>query len=249
MNQQQKGNYYSGTSGLVLPVPNKSAFPPAFQDKSRLSYYASLFNSLEVNSSFYKVPMGKTIARWAGEVPDDFQFTFKLWKDITHCKGFSPVLESIDSFYEVINQVGDKKGCLLIQLPPSVTIYQQQQVKKIVDRVIQHGNWRTAIEFRHPSWYTSEIFSFADDYGINVVLHDMPASYNMHLSSKATVVYLRFHGPKGDYRGGYSMDFLAEYSELIKEWQGEGKDVYVYFNNTIGDAITNLATLNQLVKS
>lgn len=80
-------NYYSGISGLILPVPNKEHYPAEFKEKSRLCYYASLFSSIEVNSSFYRIPQAKTIAKWADDVPADFKFTFKLWRGITHEKG------------------------------------------------------------------------------------------------------------------------------------------------------------------
>src|SRR5690349_976965 len=79
-------NYFSGTSGLVLPVPNKLFFPDEFKEGSRLNYYASLFNSIEVNSSFYKIPLGRTVANWSADVPEDFRFTFKLFREITHRK-------------------------------------------------------------------------------------------------------------------------------------------------------------------
>src|ERR1700750_2709537 len=114
--------FFAGTSGMVFAEPNKSAFPPAFRDQSRLAYYASLFNSLEVNSSFYKVPLATTVQRWATEVPDDFRFTFKLWREITHVKGFDYRPEDVHRFMQVIAQAGDKKGCLLLQFPPSLTI-------------------------------------------------------------------------------------------------------------------------------
>lgn len=79
-------DFYTGTSGLSLPFP-KHSFPPEFQDKSRLTFYASLFNSIEINSSFYKLPMASTVKKWAESVPDNFLFTFKLWREITHNKG------------------------------------------------------------------------------------------------------------------------------------------------------------------
>src|SRR3954451_17361145 len=75
--------FYSGISGVALPVP-KAQFPSQFQDKSRLHYYASLFNSVEVNSIFYKLPRSSTIVNWRESVPDDFRFTFKVSKTITH---------------------------------------------------------------------------------------------------------------------------------------------------------------------
>lgn len=116
------GNYYAGTSGLVLPVPNKTWYPEEFKDKSRLCYYASMCNSIEVNSSFYKIPLPKTITKWTEDVPGEFRFTFKLWRGITHEKGlvFNPA--DITRFMEAINAAGSHKGCLLVQFPPSAKI-------------------------------------------------------------------------------------------------------------------------------
>src|ERR1700712_4713375 len=108
-------NYYAGTSGLVLPMPNKSYYPQEFKERSRLCYYSSLFNSIEVNSSFYKIPQARTVAKWAQEVRDDFKFTFKLWRGITHEKGlvFNP--DDVGRFMQAIDRAGTHKGCLLIE--------------------------------------------------------------------------------------------------------------------------------------
>src|SRR5690554_3131640 len=115
-------NYYSGTSGLLLPVPNKSHYPKEFQDKSRLCYYFSLMNSIEINSSFYKIPLSATVDKWAGEVPEEFRFTFKLFKEITHNKDLAFDPNTLAKFFEIIAAVGNKKGCVLVQFPPSVRI-------------------------------------------------------------------------------------------------------------------------------
>lgn len=250
MPKLSKGSYHSGTSGLVLPVPNKLAYPPAFRDKSRLTYYSSLLNSLEVNSSFYKVPQAATVKKWAESVPENFLFTFKLWQEITHIKNFAFKREDVLRFMEVIDQAGTKKGCLLIQFPPSLTIDRFAEVEDLLG-IIQdiqpaHG-WKVAIEFRHPFWYIGEVFEMADEYGCSIVLHDIPKSANRQLNQKASFVYLRFHGPAGDYRGGYPADFLQQQAAQIASWRREGKDVFAYFNNTIGDALENVMTLNTLV--
>src|SRR5580658_5686041 len=107
---------FTGTSGLVLPVPNKQAFPAAYRSKPRLTYYASLFNSIEINSTFYKIPMAKTFARWASEVPEHFQFTVKLWRGITHVPGLEFNPEDVRRFMQAADMLRGKKGCLLIQL-------------------------------------------------------------------------------------------------------------------------------------
>lgn len=224
--------------------------PPEFRDKSRLTYYASLLNSLEVNSSFYKVPQAATVKRWAETVPEEFVFTFKLWQEITHVKPFAFKQEDVSKFMEVIDQAGEKKGCLLIQFPPSLTIDRYAQVEDLLG-IIQsnssyHG-WKVAVEFRHPSWYIGEVFEMADEYNCSIVLHDMPRSANHQLNKEASFVYLRFHGPAGDYRGGYPDEFLMQQAIQITNWRMTGKDVYVYFNNTIGDALKNVMTLNEMV--
>lgn len=107
-------DFYAGTSGMVLPVPNKRFHPPEYQERSRLCYYGSLFNSIEVNSSFYKLPQAKTVAKWAAEVPAHFRFTFKLWREITHAKGMAFKPEDVLRFMQSIGTASDKKGCLLV---------------------------------------------------------------------------------------------------------------------------------------
>ncbi len=87
----------------------------------------------------------------------------------------------------------------------------------------------------------------ADEAGASIVLHDMPRSANERLNPAAPFVYLRFHGPAGDYKGGYAATHLRFRCRQIRAWRREGKDVFVYFNNTIGDAIHNLTELNQMV--
>lgn len=252
MKRSKAGIFRSGTSGLVLPVPNKQSFPPEFRDKSRLTYYSSLFNSIEVNSSFYKVPQAATVKKWADSVPDNFSFTFKLWREITHVKERAYQPEDVLRFMEVISNAGPKKGCLLIQFPPSFTVELFARVEQLLD-ILQNidppHEWKVALEFRHPSWYIGEVYELADEYACSMVLQDIPKSRNEQLNKGASFVYLRFHGPAGDYKGGYSDDHLRRQAVAIKQWRSEGKDVFVYFNNTIGDAVKNLATLNSFVTS
>jgi uncharacterized protein YecE (DUF72 family) len=244
-------NYYAGTSGLVLPVPNKTHYPPAFKEKSRLCYYASLFNSIEINSSFYKIPQAKTVAKWAEDVPDDFRFTFKLWRGITHEKGLAFNPADIIRFMEAIHDAGTRKGCLLVQLPPSARANLMPQLQYLINCVqntAPENTWKIALELRHSSWYTDILFQFAELEKLSIVIQDIPASATPLQFAAGDTIYLRFHGPGGKYRGSYPDDVLAEYSNYIHDWQEEGKTVYAYFNNTMGDAVQNLITLNALVQ-
>jgi uncharacterized protein YecE (DUF72 family) len=249
------GNFpslYAGTSGLVLPVRNKQAFPPTYRGGSRLNYYASLFNSIEINSTFYKIPMAKTFARWATEVPEHFRFTVKLWRGITHVPGLEFDPEDVRRFIQAADMLGDKKGCLLIQLPPGLESCAASRLDRLLYLISRYDagrTWTLAVEFRNRSWYSPDADAILHRRHAGRVLHDMPASSMAELPAGQPIpfVYLRFHGPEGDYRGGYNHNLLAAWAWKITAWQAEQKIVYVYFNNTIGDALIDLRRLEALL--
>jgi uncharacterized protein YecE (DUF72 family) len=242
--------YFSGTSGILLPYKNKSFYPEPLRHKSRLAVYSMLFNSLEVNSSFYKVPLSNTVRRWSEEVTDNFRFTFKLWRGITHTKGFIFNTADVTSFMETIDAVGEKKGCLLVQLPPSTgfpSFARLQQLMEIISASNPKQDWKVCVEFRQASWYRAETYKLLDAYGVSMVFHDK-SSTGLNIEQMETkFIYLRFHGPNGDFKGSYDDAFLMEYSYYIKDWLSSGKEVFVYFNNTIGEAIANVNLLKHYV--
>src|SRR5690349_653512 len=139
---------FTGTSGIVTPVP-RDLYPPEFQGKSRLEFYASLYNSIEINSSFYKLPMAATVRKWESLVPDGFRFTFKLSKAVTHAKGLNFDPADVHRFMETITISRNKKGCILIQFPPG----QQNHVMKLreIFTLIRNEDpeqqWSIAVEF------------------------------------------------------------------------------------------------------
>ncbi len=243
--------FYSGISGVTLPVP-KADFPSEFQDKSRLHYYASLFNSVEVNSIFYKLPRSSTVVNWSESVPDHFRFTCKVSKTITHVKGLSFKAKDVDDFIKTVNHIENKKGCLLAQFPPSLNIEKLnglQQLLEALGEATQNTQWRIALEFRNSSWYEREVYELLREFNAGLVIQDIPASATPLHEVIGDFVYLRFHGPQPRYRGDYSDEVLKRYAESIKTWMGEGKTVFAYFNNTMGAAFTNLQTLNGYVLS
>ena len=241
--------FFSGTSGLVLPIRQRD-FPAEYAGTSRLTYYASLFNSIEINSSFYKLPKGATVAKWGESVPPDFRFTFKVSKCITHNKGLEFSAADVEAFMHTVSHIGDRKGCLLLQLPPSRTsecIYQIEHLVLTLKDLDPNGSWQLAIEFRNNSWYNRATYELLRRYEVSMVVHDMPASATPVLQSYGPVLYLRFHGEEGRYRGGYGDVQLEETGGLINKFMSTGTPVYAYFNNTMGDAVNNLAGLNALI--
>lgn len=242
--------FYSGTSGLDLPVP-RSQYPSEFEGKSRLEYYASLFNTLEINSIFYKLPRKSTVVNWAESVPDSFRFTFKVSKTITHAKGLQFAERDVQDFTEIIENIGEKKGCLLLQFPPSLKIEMLNQLQRLLETLgeaTHNSGWKLAVEFRDPSWYEREVLELLEEYNAAMVIQDIPKSATPLKYAKGDFIYLRFHGPEPRYRGDYSDKFLKQYAEYIKTWISEKKIVYAYFNNTVGAAVENLQTLNKLVQ-
>jgi uncharacterized protein YecE (DUF72 family) len=247
--QKTSGTFYSGTSGLVLPFP-KYKFPEEFQQSSRLTYYSSLFQSIEINRSFYVLPKGKTIGKWSDEVPEHFRFTFKLWKQITHVKGLHFQEMDVKNFMDAIENVGAKKGCLLVQFPASVkseNLHQLERLLHVLEANNPNNAWKVAIEFRDSSWYNEDTYNLVDAYGATIVMHDKSRTDSPPNTLRSNTVYIRFHGPQGDYRGTYSQAFLYEYATYIREWLAEGKSVFVYFNNTMGTALADLKKINEYV--
>jgi uncharacterized protein YecE (DUF72 family) len=126
-----------------------------------------------------------------------------------------------------------------------------EQVSKLIAGIKASDpkqDWQIAIEFRNTSWYHQEMFDLLDQNNISLVIHDLPASQTPLIDSPVKLKYLRFHGPGGRYRGSYTDEFLMEYAQRISGWISEGNTVYCYFNNTMGDAVKNLETLNRLVQ-
>lgn len=221
---------------------NKKTFPPEFKIKSRLHYYSTLFNSIEVNSSFYRIPQRSTCEKWSADTPADFEFTLKLPKSVTHTKelDFDPVF--LEKFFHSIQGIGTKKGCLLIQFPAKINLDYFTKVENLFELIRNNdpGNdWKIAAEFRHESWYVRETTELLNEYKAAIVIHDHAKGRNSSFITNADFLYLRFHGPIGNYRDSYSIDLLNRKAGLLKEFVDFGKDVYVYFNNTAGDAFEN----------
>lgn len=239
--------FYSGTSNIVVPI-KQSEYPPEFNGASRLQYYASLFSSVEINSSFYQIPKAATVAKWRESVSADFRFTFKVPKAVTHAKNLQFNVAEVERFTEVVAHAGDKKGCLLVQLPPSVKRERQEELEGLLECLRDDAQgWKIAVEFRHSSWYNRAIYQVLQHYGATLVEQDLPASAPPPVQVAEDFTYLRFHGPEGGYRGSYDETILAGYAVRIVDGIKEGRDMYVYFNNTMGDAIGNLQTLNKKV--
>jgi uncharacterized protein YecE (DUF72 family) len=236
------GEFYGGTSGLQIAMPKRD-FPLHQSHLSRLGYYALQENSIEINSSFYKLPQAKTVQRWANEAPHDFRFTFKLWKEITHQKNLIFKAEDVRRFKAAIELPDARKGCILVQFPPSMQSSAKSQLQELL--LVLGNDWQIAVEFRHNSWYNDAVFEMLFKANATMVIQDFPKTATPIELTSDDFVYLRFHGPSGNYKGSYSDSFLYEYAMYINEWRQDGRIVYCYFNNTAGAALENLNFLKR----
>jgi uncharacterized protein YecE (DUF72 family) len=215
-----------------------------------LTIYSTFFNSIEVNASFYKIPQQKTVERWSLSVPDSFRFTFKLHQDVTHVRALYYGEDRVMEFVNTIQSIGIKRACILVQFPPSLkanSLSQLEQLLASLHKSYVDFPFNIAVEFRDPSWYNEDTYALLEHSQASMVLQDIPKSAAPIVLTSSAFVYVRFHGPTGNYRGSYTDAFLQEYTEYIHDWLNSGRQVYIYFNNTAGSAFENARTLRKFL--
>jgi uncharacterized protein YecE (DUF72 family) len=217
-----------GTSGWHYDSWRGPFFPERLPIKAQLQYYASQFDSVELNGVFYRTPTEDSVRAWRAETGKDFFFTWKASKFITHWKRLSPAsANSLDLLEQRISLLGDKAGPILFQLPPQFS----RDAERLKDFLgLLSGRRRYSFEFRHPSWYAPDIFKLLKSNNVSLCLsdhHDAPAPWRR----TADFVYIRGHGPAGDYQGTYPESTLRNWAQRILSWKKQGCEVLVYFDN------------------
>ena len=218
----------------------KGDFYPADLPQTRwLETYASVFDTVEINNSFYRLPDASTFARWSERVPAGFLYAVKASRYLTHMKKLKDPDEPIERLFSRMRALGRRLGPVLYQLPPGFKV----DVPRL-EHFLQTlpGNARHVLEFRDPSWYSDEVYALMQRHRAALCLHDMRGSATGRLRV-GPFVYVRFHGPTGRYHGGYPDDRLQSWADWLRAQMDEGTDVHAYFNNDVGghaprDALT-----------
>jgi uncharacterized protein YecE (DUF72 family) len=206
-------------------------YPKGTRAKDLLAFYASQFDTTEINASFYRLPTAKAVATWAATAPAGFCFSWKVSRYVTHNKKLRDCADSVDLVYGRMKGLGETEGPALIQLPPSL----RRDDARLADflRLLPAG--RHTVEFRHPSWYEKPIFDLLADHDVSLCIsdhHHAPAPWE----KTASFVYVRGHGPGGRYRDRYPEAELKTWAKRIAGWRAGGADVYAYFDNDIKSA-------------
>ncbi|MGH9630926.1 MAG: DUF72 domain-containing protein [Bryobacteraceae bacterium] len=230
------GKVYIGTSGWNYKHWREEIYPKGLRQASWIDFIAERFNTVEVNTSFYRIPKSETLEQWQAQTPNNFRFAVKLWRGITHYKKLLNSAQYTESFLKAIDVLRPgRRAPLLIQLPPN----QRKNTDKLgafLDELkeLSVSKWRVAVEFRHPEWLDQDVYRLLDRRGMAICLHDMSGSATGEQNG-AKFVYVRRHGGHiGKYHGSYSPEEIESDAKRIRKWLKEGRDVYVYYNNDIG---------------
>lgn len=227
---------YVGTSGWSYPHWAGGRFyPRGLKPGDWLAYLSQHFATVEVNSTFYRLPSDTTVRRWRTVTSPGFRFAVKLWRMITHQKKLADCDDLLRDFFSVADGFGAKRGPLLVQLPPSLH-KDLQRLDAFLVRLraaMRRRHWRVAVEFRHQSWDDAETRALLDTHHAAACLADMERC-PFTSANDVDFVYVRRHGPGGRYRGCYSGQQIAADAAQVRAWLAAGKDVYVYYNNDVG---------------
>lgn len=232
-----------GTSGWHYPHWRSVFYPGKLPPGKWLEYYARHFDSVEINSSFYRLPTEQTVARWCDATPDNFRFAIKASRLISHMKKFSDVTDYLSILIERSRGLGSKLGPVLFQSPP----HWQKDSARLENflSLLPHG-MKWAFELRHPSWHCEEIYRLLNARGAAFCIYDL-AGFTSPAVVTADYAYLRLHGPEEAYRGRYGAERLAPWVEWLSQQSGL-RQVYVYFDNDqAGYAVEDALLLRQLV--
>jgi uncharacterized protein YecE (DUF72 family) len=244
-------NLYIGTSGWNYADWKERFYPAGLKQSEWLGYLARRFDTTEINNSFYRIPTREYVERWAGQVSGRFRFAVKLWRGITQYKKLNDCRDALASFFEAFDSLPTpKRGPVLVQLPPSQGCDAEKLDRFLDDLrdVTSPSRWKVAVEFRNGGWLRDGVYQLLDRHGAALCLHDMVDRAPVGEPNDARFIYVRRHGPQGDYRGGYSRRALEQDAENIRNWLSRGKKVFVYFNNDVeGHAIRNARQLIELL--
>lgn len=241
---------FIGTSGWNYPDWKGRFYPEGLKPKDYLSHYAKHFHTTEVNYSFYHVPRPTTYQNWAAQVPEDFVFSVKASRLITHIRRLREVTEAWQQFVEIASVLGRRLGPILLQFPPSFKknsellaafLHENHHLKESKGLCL-------AFEFRHAGWFDREVCDILKKHGSALVVAHSLRYPQAPFVATARFVYLRLHGPGALFASSYPVDQLRDWAAQVKSWMDSGKSVYVYFNNDFhGYAIENAKRLASLI--
>jgi uncharacterized protein YecE (DUF72 family) len=236
-----------GCSGFNYSHWRGTFYPRKMPQRKWFQHYCSVFSSVELNVTFYRLPASSTFDKWYQETPDDFGFSLKGSRYITHIKRLLITAESLDLFFNGALRLKEKLKVVLWQFPPTFKINTERLILFL--NLLRNFPVRNTLEFRHESWITSDVIDICNEHGTGLCMADWPVFIDS-LPVTADFVYIRRHGEGGRYDSCYSREELKKDSRRIKRYLKDGRDVFIYFNNdAYGYAPRNAKELTDLLRS
>jgi len=233
-----------GCSGWVYRHWRGLFYPEDLPQKRWFEHYSAEFDTVEINASFYRVPLPSTFDGWHEKAPDGFRYALKVNRFITHLKKLVGVEEAVREFIGLARKLGPALGPLLYQLPPSLH-KDVPRLQAFLDQL--PTDIEQVFEFRHASWYDEEVVELLDRHGVGFVAHDLRGLVSPRWAT-GRAAYVRFHGTGGKYWGRYSDEELLAWTDWIAVQRRNGRSVWCYFNNDIhGHALEDARTLRSMV--
>jgi len=212
----------------------------------RLAHTSRIFNSVEVNGSYYRQIARERYAAWNDETPPMFRFAVKGHRYVTHYRRLSDCGDSVRRLREQASGLGDKLAVVVWQLPATFKC----DLARLDDFLRVLARWpetRHAIEMRHTSWFVDDVRARLQEARVASCLSDAP-DFPMWDAVTTDLVYVRLHGHTRKYASSYSAASLARWAARAQAWAAEGRAVYIYLDNDAeGAAIANAVSLTKLL--
>lgn len=236
--------YNIGCSGFHYKHWKGNFYPIDLPVKKWFEFYAKHFSTLELNTTFYRFPSLSTLRDWYEKSPDDFIFSVKVPRSITHFKKLNETSRMVSDFYGLVREgLQEKLGAVLFQFPPNFS-FTAEHIRRIVDSV--DPSFENIVEFRHISWWDKEAFRILGENNIAFCGMSHP-DFPDQLIANTNHFYYRMHGREQLYTSAYKQKELAAIIDEIQAIQ-HIKRAYVYFNNdAMGYATENAKCLIELV--
>ncbi|MGF1471556.1 MAG: DUF72 domain-containing protein [Rubrobacteraceae bacterium] len=225
---------YLGTSGWSYADWEGTVYSRGLPAGSRLAEYANRYATVEIDSTFYGTPRRATVRKWREIVPEGFLFAAKFPREITHERTLANAGKATEDFVRAMEDLGDRLGPLLVQLPPSFTVEGMEVLERFLEAL--PDGLRYAVEVRHRSWVRSDLPALLREHGVALTLVDYPRMPRMEAAT-ADFSYIRWLGDRREFPADHTMP-KKDRAEDLRWWSGvadrflsEGRTVFAYANN------------------
>ena len=231
-----------GTAGWSIPRASTARFDPS---GTHLQRYASRFRCVEINSSFYRPHVPATYGRWHDATPPDFRFAVKMPRAITHERALRDAREPLAAFLAEIEGLAEKRGPILVQLPPSLS-FDGSVARRFFELVRRTYRGPVVCEPRHATWFSPRVASLLHGFEVSRVAADPPRVPEAAVPGAwSRLAYVRLHGSPRTYWSRYDATYIETLASMLRSLR-QAEEVWCVFDNTAsGAAVENAWELRE----